>query len=90
MIGHMGMMMNVHFLHNPFVQLALCLPVFIVGMNYFGKSAINSLRSGVPNMNVLIALGASAAFVYSVIGLILGDPSKIFFELRRQFSTLSF
>jgi len=35
---------------------------------YFGKSAIKSLRAGVPNMNVLIALGAAAAFTYSLIG----------------------
>ncbi|MBA4138933.1 MAG: cadmium-translocating P-type ATPase [Segetibacter sp.] len=90
MIGHWGMMMNLHFLHNPFVQLALCLPVFIVGMGYFGKSAINSLRSGVPNMNVLIALGATAAFVYSVVGLITGDPSKIFFETAASILNIVF
>jgi Cu+-exporting ATPase len=65
MLGHLGL--GLHFLHNPLVQLALCLPVFIVGMSYFGKSAINSLRSGIPNMNVLIALGATAAFVYSLL-----------------------
>jgi len=90
MIGHMGMFMNLHFLHDPFVQLALCLPVFIVGMSYFGRSAINSLRSGVPNMNVLIALGATAAFVYSVVGLILGDPSKIFFETAASILNIVF
>src|SRR3954471_15653150 len=67
MLGHMGMTLGIHILHNPVVQLILCMPVFIVGMAYFGRSAINSLRAGVPNMNVLIALGASAAFVYSVI-----------------------
>ena len=57
---------HIHFLMNPWVQLALCLPVYIVGMSFFGKSAIKSLRNGMPNMNVLIALGATAAFVYSL------------------------
>jgi Cu+-exporting ATPase len=90
MIGHMGMSLNIHVLHNPVVQLALCLPVFIVGMAYFGKSAINSLRSGVPNMNVLIALGATAAFIYSVIGLAQGDPSKIFFETAASILNIVF
>jgi len=90
MVGHMGMTMNLHILHNPFVQLTLCLPVFIVGMNYFGRSAINSLRSGVPNMNVLIALGATAAFVYSVVGLVMGDPSKIFFETAASILNIVF
>lgn len=90
MIGHMGMMMNLHFLHNPVVQLALCLPVYFIGMAYFGKSAINSLRSGVPNMNVLIALGATAAFVYSVVGLVTGDASKVFFETAASILNIVF
>src|SRR6185312_10028542 len=30
-----------HFLHNPIVQLAFCIPVFLVGCLHFGKSAIN-------------------------------------------------
>jgi P-type Cu+ transporter len=90
MLGHLGMMMNLHFLHNPLLELLICLPVYIVGMSYFGKSAINSLRSGVPNMNVLIALGATAAFVYSIIGLLMADPSKIFFETTASILTIVF
>ena len=56
---------HIHFLMNPWIQLAICLPVFFVGMSYFGVSAVKSLRRGIPNMNVLIAVGAVAAFVYS-------------------------
>ncbi|HJN64403.1 MAG TPA: cation transporter, partial [Flavobacteriales bacterium] len=33
------------FLQNALVQFALCLPVFIVGLTYFGKSALSSLKS---------------------------------------------
>ncbi|MCW3107963.1 MAG: ATPase, partial [Segetibacter sp.] len=90
MLGHIGMTLNLHILHNPVVQLVLCLPVFIVGMSYFGKSAINSIRSGVLNMNVLIALGASAAFTYSLIGLIIGDATKIFFETSASIINIVF
>jgi Cu+-exporting ATPase len=90
MVGHMGSSLNLHLLHSPLVQLVLCLPVFIVGMGYFGKSAINSLRSGVPNMNVLIALGATAAFVYSLIGFITGDATKIFFETAASILNIVF
>lgn len=90
MAGHLAMTMNVHFLHNSVIQLILCLPVYFVGMSYFGKSAINSLRSGVPNMNVLIALGATAAFVYSLIGLITGNASKIFFETSASIINIVF
>jgi Cu+-exporting ATPase len=57
-----------HFLSNPILQLVLCLPVFILGCLHFGKSAFNSLKGGVPNMDVLIFVGSSSAFIYSLIG----------------------
>ena len=57
-----------HFLYNPIVQISLCLPVYFIGIIYFGKSALNSLKIGVPNMDVLIFIGSSAAFFYSLYG----------------------
>lgn len=57
-----------HFLHIPLVQLVLCLPVFIVGCLHFGKSAWSSVKGGVPNMDVLIFIGSSSAFIYSLVG----------------------
>ena len=60
-----------NFLHNPILQLILCLPVMIIGINHFGSSAWKSLRSGYPNMDVLITIGSVAAFVYSLTGTIL-------------------
>ena len=65
-----GMLLPWHFLHNPIVQLLLCLPVFIVGCLHFGKSAWSSVKGGVPNMDVLIFIGSSSAFIYSLIGTI--------------------
>lgn len=59
------------FLHNPIVQLLLCIPVIVIGMLHFGKSAWKSLLSGVPNMDVLIAIGSAAAFIYSLAGTYL-------------------
>ncbi len=66
----LAMFIRVDFLHNDLFQLALTIPVFIVGFLHFGKSAFFSLRSGVTNMDVLIFLGSTAAFVYSLIGTI--------------------
>ena len=82
---------HVHFLMNPWIQLAICSPVYLVGMAFFGKSAFNSLRNGVPNMNVLITLGATAAFVYSLIGTVgqLG-MDYIFYETAATIITLVF
>ena len=78
-------------LMNPWIQLALTLPVFVVGMNFFGRSAIKSLRNGVPNMNVLITVGALAAFVYSLVGAIMGlGDDYLFFETAATIITLVF
>jgi P-type Cu+ transporter len=78
-------------LMNPWIQLGLCLPVYIVGMDFFGRSAIRSIRHGMPNMNVLIAIGATAAFVYSLVGALLKlGPEYLFFETAASIITLVF
>jgi len=78
-------------LMNPWVQLGLTLPPFFVGMRYFGRSAIKSLRNGVPNMNVLITIGSTSAFVYSLIGLLMGRAGEfLFFETAATILTLVF
>src|SRR5690625_3261811 len=51
---------------NPWFQLALATPVqFYVGAQFY-KGAYNSLRNKSANMDVLVALGTSAAFIYSL------------------------
>ncbi|MBI3883887.1 MAG: cation-translocating P-type ATPase, partial [Sphingobacteriales bacterium] len=82
---------HIHFLMNSWIQLAICLPVYIVGMSYFGVSAVKSLLRGIPNMNVLIAIGATAAFVYSLVGTI-GDfgMDYVFYETAATIITLVF
>jgi P-type Cu+ transporter len=83
--------MHIHWLMNPMVQLALCLPVFIVGMYFFGRSAIKSLLHGVANMNVLIAIGALAAFIYSLVGMQQNlGMDYYFFETTASIITLVF
>jgi len=80
-----------HWLMNPWVQLALCIPVYYTGMKFFGRSAIKSLKNGLPNMNVLIALGATAAFVYSLIGSLLQlGEGYLFYETTATIITLVF
>jgi Cu+-exporting ATPase len=82
---------HIHWLMNPWVQLGLCLPVYIVGMDFFGRSAVKSIRNRMPNMNVLIAIGATAAFVYSLTGALLNlGPQYLFFETTASIITLVF
>ncbi|WP_068618463.1 heavy metal translocating P-type ATPase [Paenibacillus tuaregi] len=51
---------------NPWVQLALATPVqFLVGKSFY-TGALHALRNNAPNMDVLVALGTSAAYFYSI------------------------
>ena len=88
---HMIPGVHIHFMMNPYVQLGLTIPVFIVGMDFFGRSAIRSLLKGIPNMNVLIALGAVAAFGYSLYGTLIGRAEEfLFYETAATIITLVF
>lgn len=76
---------------NHWVQLGLTIPVYIVGMNFFGRSAWKSIRNRIPNMNVLIALGATAAFFYSLYGSLTGQAEEfMFYETAATIITLVF
>jgi Cu+-exporting ATPase len=82
---------HIHWLMNPWIQLALCTPVYLIGMSFFGKSAYKSLRNGMPNMNVLITIGASSAFLYSLIGGLMGLGGEyLFYETAATIITLVF
>lgn len=80
-----------HVLHNPWVQLTLSTPVFIIGLIQFGTSAFRSLKHGIPNMDVLIIIGATAAYVYSLIGMFAYSAEAhnyLFFETTASIITL--
>lgn len=80
-----------HWLMNPWLQLALCTPVYIIGMRFFGRSALKSIQNGIPNMNVLIAVGATAAFVYSLVGTLMGQGQQyLFYDTAATIITLVF
>jgi len=53
---------------HPYFQLSLCIPVYIIGIFQFGKSTFFSLKNRAINMDVLIFIGSSAAFFYSLYG----------------------
>ncbi|GAF17372.1 LOW QUALITY PROTEIN: lead, cadmium, zinc and mercury transporting ATPase [Bacillus sp. JCM 19046] len=79
---------------NPWVQLALATPVqFIAGAQFY-KGAYKALRSKSANMDVLIALGTTVAFFYSIflgyewhVGGQVGMP-ELYFEAAAVIITL--
>ncbi|NLU94572.1 cadmium-translocating P-type ATPase [Chitinophaga sp. Ak27] len=78
-------------LHQPWVQFGLTLPVYVTGMWHFGKSAVRSLINRMANMDVLVTLGATAAFVYSFVGTVVyGNPDYMFYETTAAIITLVF
>jgi Cu+-exporting ATPase len=82
---------HIHWLMDPWVQLGLTIPVFLAGMSFFGKSAWKSLRNGIPNMNVLITMGAAASFIYSLYGTLTNQAAHfMFYETTVTIITLVF
>lgn len=60
-------------------QLVLAIPVMILGTKFF-TVGFKSLFNGHPNMDSLVALGTSAAFLYSLFGTVralVGDASFV-------------
>ncbi len=90
LIAHLLMTFGIKIglMHNGWVQLALAGPVYAIGGLYFGKSALAGLRERMLNMDVLIFIGATAAFVYSMVGLVWQDPDYYFFETAATIITL--
>ncbi|MCX8473729.1 MAG: cation-translocating P-type ATPase [Sediminibacterium sp.] len=70
------------------VSFCLATPVFIFGLLYFGKSAYQSLKIGMANMNVLILLGAGVAYFYSTYLAFFTNEHVLFFETTATIITL--
>ncbi|MDU5508922.1 heavy metal translocating P-type ATPase [Enterococcus gilvus] len=79
----------VHFLHLPLVQLILVTPVqFGVGQRFY-RGAYHALKTKAPNMDVLVAMGTTAAFALSVYnGFFNPYNSDLYFESSGMIITL--
>ncbi|EOH86178.1 copper-translocating P-type ATPase [Enterococcus villorum] len=71
----------VYFFHRPIVQLILALPVqFYVGWRFY-KGAYHALKTKAPNMDVLVAIGTTAAFMLSIYnGFFSSHSHDLYFE----------
>lgn len=85
MFFHMAGVDNI--LSNGWFQLILATPVqFIIGYRFY-KGAYNSLRGGGANMDVLVSMGTSAAYFYSIYNLLTG-VHEYYFEASAVIITL--
>jgi Cu+-exporting ATPase len=82
-LGMIFMLLKIEFplFENPYFQLALATPVqFIIGFRFY-KNSWHNLKSLSPGMDVLIALGTSAAYFFSIYNAFLGgNPEQLYFE----------
>lgn len=72
-MGHMLGLPLPHFLHENgwlfgSIQLALTLPVIIINFKFF-KNGFAALFRGAPNMDTLIAIGATASVIYGGVAI---------------------
>ncbi|MCU0839134.1 MAG: copper-translocating P-type ATPase [Rhodospirillales bacterium] len=75
----------------PYLEWALATPVqFIVGARFY-RGAVRALRAGSGNMDVLVSLGTSAAYLYSAVLVVRhGDAASghLYFEAAAVVITL--
>jgi len=95
MLAMISMIFNIHapLLHNPWFQLIFTTPIqFIIGWKFY-KTAYYSLKAKSPGMDVLVALGTSSAFFFSVYNGFFrnypaGQHPELYFEASGILITL--
>lgn len=94
MLAMLAMMAGVHhgvvlFFHEPWVQLLMTAPVqFWIGARFY-QGAYHAIKTKAPNMDVLVAMGTTAAFFLSVYnGFFAGRPHDLYFESSSMIITL--
>lgn len=92
MLGMLAGTLHMHglmFFHDPVVQLIFATPVqFIFGARFY-KGAYMALKNKSANMDVLVALGTTVAYVSSLVfGLWMGHMNAVNFESAAMIITL--
>ncbi len=79
------------FLHNPWVQFTLATPVQIITGRRYYVGAFKALKAGYANMDVLVALGTTSAYLLSVYNMLTGNVNGmegLYFEASAMIITL--
>jgi Cu+-exporting ATPase len=77
-----------HALLPHWLQIALATPIqFWIGRRFY-VGAWHALRGGGANMDVLIALGTTMAYLYSTVVITLGLPDHVYYEASAAIITL--
>lgn len=85
LMGVMGPTTDI--LMNPYFQFIVATPVQFVAGGQFYRGAYLALKNGSANMDVLVALGTSAAYFYSIVNVIR-HSHDLYFETSAILITL--
>ncbi|TCO60602.1 heavy metal translocating P-type ATPase [Actinocrispum wychmicini] len=77
----LGMVHAWHFPYWQWLSLVLAAPVAVWGAWPFHRAAWRNLRHGTATMDTLVSVGVTAAFLWSVGGLVFGDSGEIYLEV---------
>jgi len=83
--------LGLEFRLSPYLELILATPVQVIIGARFYRSAYRTIRAGSANMDVLVAMGTSAAFFYSVyllVSLRAAASGALYFEASTLIITL--
>ncbi len=73
---------------NPWFQFILATPVqFVIGWQFY-RGAYKNLKNGSANMDVLVAMGTSAAYFFSLAQVMRGQYHQLYFETSALLITL--
>ncbi len=88
MVEMMGMMFGMHELIPRWIQWLLATPVqFWCGWQFY-RNAYLSLRGGSANMDVLVVLGTTSAYLFSSVVVLFGLDQHVYFEASAAIITL--
>lgn len=92
LVAQMGaMVLGLHVHLSPWVELGLATPVqFVIGARFY-RAAWKAIRAGAGNMDVLVAMGTTTAYAYSLyLFWALGSAAsgKLYFEASAVIITL--
>lgn len=88
MVEMIGMMLGLHEIIPRWIQWLLATPVqFWCGWQFY-RNAYQSLRGGSANMDVLVVLGTTSAYLFSSIVVLLGLNQHVYFEASAAIITL--
>lgn len=81
LVGMAGMGLGQHWMPPGWVQLALATPIqFVFGARFY-RAGFAAARAGSGNMDLLVAIGTSAAYLLSLYMLLTGhDDHHLYFE----------